>query len=470
MNTRELKNYLNNNYTVATEKWRRRNAYYYKDILRLIRYAVPRDSDVLQIGVNDGWLLHELNPKKAVFLALSPAIAHRGKELYPDIEFFEDGLEGELTLAGKFDYIILVNLLGLLPDIQAYLSRLHKVCGPSTRLVLTYYNYLWEPVVKLAEFLRIKQKQPVQNWLTEADIQNLLKLSGFEVVRSGRRQLLPKYIPVLSFLLNEFFAKLPLFNRLCFWNYVIVRPRPISTGFADYQVSVIVPARNEKGNIASIVERVPQMGAGTELVFVEGGSTDGTWEEIQKAVSSPSNHLRKIALRQSGRGKGDAVRLGFEKAGGDILMVLDADLTVDPAELPRFYEVLAKGQAEYAQGTRLVYPMEKGAMRFLNLLGNKFFSALFSWLLKQRIRDTLCGTKVLFAKDYRRLSVARDYFGNFDPFGDFDLIFGASKLGLNFAEIPVHYLPRQYGETNISRFRHGWLLLKMCIFAFLKLE
>ena len=114
--------------------------------------------------------------------------------------------------------------------------------------------------------------------------------------------------------------------------------------------------------------------------------------------------------------------------------------------------------------------MEEKAMRFLNLLGNKFFSLMFSWLLDQRFKDTLCGTKVLFKSDYEQLKKGRKFFGEFDPFGDFDLIFGASKLNLKLVEIPIRYKERTYGMTNIRRFRHGLLLFKMCFFAFKKIK
>ncbi|MDP2724847.1 MAG: glycosyltransferase family 2 protein [Syntrophales bacterium] len=170
-------------------------------------------------------------------------------------------------------------------------------------------------------------------------------------------------------------------------------------------------------------------------------------------------------LRQSGVGKGDAVRLGFAHAKGDILMILDADLTVPPECLPRFYDVLHRGKGEFANGVRLVYPMEKEAMRFLNLMGNKFFSRAFSWLLGQPIKDTLCGTKTLWKSDYDRIVANRSHFGDFDPFGDFDLLFGAAKLNIKIHEVPIRYMERSYGATNIQRWRHGWLLLKMVFFA-----
>jgi glycosyltransferase involved in cell wall biosynthesis len=232
---------------------------------------------------------------------------------------------------------------------------------------------------------------------------------------------------------------------------------------------VIIPARNEAGNIPAIFARTPQMGEGTELVLVEGHSRDKTYAAIEATVAEHPERSCQL-LRQTGIGKGDAVRLGFSRARGDVLMILDADLTVPPEDLPRFYEALVSGKGEFINGVRLVYPMEGQAMRFLNLLGNKFFSLAFSWLLGQSIKDTLCGTKVLWKKDYEAITNNRAYFGNFDPFGDFDLIFGAAKLNLKITDLPIRYRERTYGTTNIQRWKHGWLLLKMVLFAARRLK
>jgi glycosyltransferase involved in cell wall biosynthesis len=230
------------------------------------------------------------------------------------------------------------------------------------------------------------------------------------------------------------------------------------------RVSIIIPARNEAGHISQIFERVPEMGRETELVFIEGHSKDNTYAVIEKAIADHPERPSQL-LRQTGIGKGDAVRLGFAHAHGEVLMIWDADLTVPPEDLPRFYEALCAGKGEFINGVRLVYPMEKDAMRFLNLLGNKFFSMAFSWLLGQPIKDTLCGTKVLWKSDYEKIAANRKYFGDFDPFGDFDLIFGATKLNLKIVDLPIRYRERTYGTTNIHRWKHGWLLLKMVLFA-----
>lgn len=452
------------------EQWRRRNQYYYNDILRLLRFSVMEGSSVLQVGNDDGWIVNSLNPSRGVCVTMSEALAREGEKKFKDIEFVVDIHEDQLALNEQFDYVVLINSIGSVPDLQSYFARLAPVVKPSTRVIITYYNYLWQPIVRLAEMLGLKQKLPIQHWLSSIDINNILTLTGFEVIKEGRRMLFPKHVPILAEFCNGVLGRLPLIDRFCFCNYAIARPRFPSAGDTPRSVSVIVPARNECGTIEAVVKRVPDMGAWTEIIFVEWGSTDGTWEEIQRVYEAYRDKRRIRIFQHETPNKGDKVRKGFAEAQGDILMILDSDLSVSPEYFPRFYHVIASGLAEYVHGNRLIYPMEKEAMRFLNLVANKFFSFAFSWLLKQRLKDTLCGTKVLLREDYRKLEKNREYFGEFDPFGDFDLVFGAGKLALKMIEIPVHYKERIYGRTNISRFRHGWLLLKMLVFAMRKFE
>lgn len=234
-------------------------------------------------------------------------------------------------------------------------------------------------------------------------------------------------------------------------------------------VSVIIPARNESGNIPGIVSRVPEMGAGTELIFVEGHSTDDTYQKIENEIAVNPERNCKL-FRQNGMGKGDAVRLGLANASGDVLIILDADLTVPPEDLPRFYEAIHSNEAELVNGVRFVYPMESQAMRFIDRLGNKFFNLALSWVLSQRVKDTLCGTKALRKSDFEKIATIRGDFGEYDPFGDFDLLFGAAKLNLEIVDLPIHYRKRTYGKTKTRRWRDGWLLLKALFFAVVRIK
>jgi hypothetical protein len=368
-----------------------------------------------------------------------------------------------LDLSEKFDVIILSDLLNDVWDVQTVLKNVAQLTKPRSRIIINVYSQLWQPFLKLAEWLDLSTPNLYQNWLSVEDITSLLNLAECEVIKQGQEIILPLPIPLFARLCNRFLVKFWPFKHLALTNFIVARPRAYTLAKQPF-VSVVIPARNEAGNIPDIVARSPEMGKLTELVFVEGHSSDNTYAAIEKEIARRPQRCCQL-LRQTGVGKGDAVRLGFAHARGDILIILDADMTVPPEDLPRFYEALCSGKGEFINGVRLVYPMEKQAMRFLNLVGNKFLSLPFSWLLGQTIKDTLCGTKALWKRDYEAIAANRAYFGEFDPFGDFDLIFGAVKLNLKITDLPIRYRERTYGTTNIQRWKHGWLLLKMVAFA-----
>lgn len=447
--------------------WKRRNWYYHTAIEKLLRFFVPLGASVLDVGSGTGDTLAALRPGRGVGVDISPNMVALARSKYAHYEWRVADAE-TLAIKGKFDYIIVSDLIGFLDDIEKTFHALVRVSGEQTRLIITYYNYLWEPALRIAEALGLKARLPFQNWVSSHDIENLLHLAGFEVIKSGRKMIMPFYIPFVSAFLNTIVANLPLFSRLGLIQYTVARLIPLAR--KEYSVSVVIPTRNEKGNIERAVREMPNFGTHMELIFVEGHSNDGTLDEI-KRVAEQYVHKRKIAWSvQDGIGKGDAVRKGFKMATGDVLMILDADLTVRPQDLPKFYEAIASGKGEFINGSRLVYQLEKESMRTFNIIGNKFFSMMFTWLLGQRIKDTLCGTKVLFRRDYEHIAAGRQYFGDFDPFGDFDLLFGAAKLGLQIVEVPVRYQARTYGVTNIQRWKHGLLLLQMMLFAIRKIK
>jgi SAM-dependent methyltransferase len=423
------------------------------------------------MGCGKADLLASLHPKRGVGIDFSEKTIARARELHPELDLRVMDAD-QLDLDEDFDYVILSNLVGDLPDIQHTLEGIHQVCHSGTRIVVTFYNQIWEPALKLGEEIGVKSPHTLQNWLSQDDLENLLLLTGYDVIRSGFKFFVPLRLPLISSMVNRTLSVLPVFRRFGLVTYTIARPQPgpVAPDPAP-TVTVLIPCRNERGNIEAAVRRTPDMGSHTEILFVDGNSTDGTVEEIKRVMETvgPTRDIR-LLHQGDGIGKGDAVRKGFAAAKGDILMILDADMTVPPEDLPKFYNALVSGKGEFVNGTRLVYPMEKQAMRFLNYLGNKFFSAAFTWILEQRFRDTLCGTKVLTRKNYEKIAAGRGYFGDFDPFGDFDLIFGAAKLNLKTLEVPIRYRERTYGDTNISRFRHGFLLLRMLPIAFRKLK
>ena len=496
------------------DRWQEINSYYYRDLARLHQFLIPVGCRVLEIGCGTGDLLSAIRPSVGVGIDLSPTTVNIAQKNHPHLRFYcadaetltpekigylsegpenwpEQGpVEGPIDEPQTFDYIICANAASYFSDIQTVFSRLKPFCTPRTRLIISFHNYLWEPLLKLGERIGQRRPQPPQNWLSMDDIANLLKITGYIPLKRGRRLLVPRYIPGISYFVNRYLAPLPVIKHFGLTNYVVARP-DFRAGFnanfrADSRksvaesrliddqvlpsVSVIIPARNEAGNIEDAIARLPQLGSQTEIIFVEGHSTDETWEAIQKKVRYYKGPFKLKAFQQTGKGKADAVRLGFAEATGDILMILDADLTVPPEDLPHFFEAIASNRGEFINGSRLLYPRSKEAMPWLNTLANKAFALMFSFLLEQPLKDTLCGTKVLWRTDYERITAGRSYFGDFDPFGDFDLLFGAAKLNLHLVEVPIRYQPRSYGSSNIAHVQEGLVLLKMCAYASRKLK
>jgi ubiquinone/menaquinone biosynthesis C-methylase UbiE len=442
-----------------------RGAGYHRRLEQVFRTVIPAGQKVIEIGCGEGDLLAALTPSFGVGVDFSGEMVRRAAGRHPGLHFIQGDAHDLSDLEGEFDAILLSDLVNDLWDVQGVFEQLRRFAAPHTRLVINSYSHLWEVPLSAAARLGLSKPNLPQNWLTKEDITNLLHLTGFDTVRRWTEVLWPLGTPVLAPACNRILVRLWPLRHLALANFIVARMLPQGGGPpVEPAVSVVVPARNEAGNIPEIVARVPEMGAGTEIVFVEGGSSDDTYGTIEREIAAHPERRCRL-LRQTGHGKGDAVRLGFGVATGEVLMILDADLTVPPEELPRFYRALVEGKGELINGVRLVYPMEQQAMRFANLLGNKFFSLVFSWLLGQPIKDTLCGTKVLRKRSYETIAAGRSYFGDFDPFGDFDLLFGAARLNLKIAELPVRYRERTYGTTNIRRWRHGLLLLRMVAFA-----
>lgn len=443
---------------------------YHTKLQVLYQNIVPKGSSILEIGCGKGDLLASLEPDRGVGVDFSQKMLNHAQRAYPSMKFILAEAHDLSLLETTFDVIIFSDLLNDLWDVQSFLDQLQGFCTPSTRIIFNCHSQLWELPLRLAQRLGLATTMLPQNRLTIGDIRGLLHLTGFEVVSFSREILFPLPVPLMAALCNRYLAKLKPFSYLNLTNLVVARPLPAPRlNELKPTVSVIIPARNEAGNIAGLLERVPRMGSATEIIFVEGDSCDNTYQTIVEEIANRPEMNARV-LRQTGTGKGDAVRMGFEQAHGDIVMILDADMTVAPEYLTKFYLALYERRGEFINGVRLVYPMHEKAMRFFNLIANKFFSMAFTWLLGQPVKDTLCGTKALWRSDYQRLAAQRSSFGILDPFGDFDLLFGATLLNLKTIDLPVRYDERTYGTTNISRWSHGWLLFRMIITAARKLK
>jgi SAM-dependent methyltransferase len=451
------------------DRWIDSNRYYYDYITKVLRFIVEPQSSVLQLKSETGYFLNAVNPKRGVGIDPSTKMVEIAKTKFPHLQFEAQDIE-DFRLSDTFDYILLTGALSDVVDVQKTLLNLKHVANSRSRVVITIYNRLWQPVLSLATRLRLKIPQPTQNWLSLDDIENLLRITGYETIKHFNVMLLPKKIPVISFLFNNIISKLPLFKHLCFSHILVAKKIVSRQNYSDYSVSVIVPCKNEFGNVRDAAARIPIMGKHTEIIFCDDQSEDGTRDEILRVMELfPEKDIKLV--HGPGICKAKNVWSGFDSAKGDILMILDADLTVIPEELPYFFQTIVEGAGDFINGSRLIYPTQENAMKFFNVLGNKFFSLFFSYIMGQKIKDTLCGTKVLWREDYFRLKKYIGTWGKIDLWGDYDLLFGATKTNLKIVDLPVHYFERTYGQTKMKKvILNGLRMLNISLAALFKLK
>ena len=449
------------------ELWINSNRYYYDYLKRLLRFIVEPKRRVLEIRCQTGHLLASVEPARGVGVEISQVMVERACRSHPQLHFVQADPE-EIDLGEKFDYILFSHIYDTIDILRAFV-QIRQHCTAQTRLLIINYNHLWQPLLELATKLGLRSCFVEPNWVSEYDVRDFLNLAGFRAVRTHRLILFPKWIPLISNLLNNFVAKLPGLRRLCMMQVIVARPEPEPNAEEDVSVSVVIPCRNEHGNVQPAVERLPEMGRHTEIIFCNDKSTDGTPDEILRIQALYPN--RDIRLVEGpGLGKAENIWTGFRAARGDVLMILDGDLSVMPEELPYFFHVLVSHRGEFINGSRLIYPMATKAMKFANMIGNKFFGMVFSFLLDQRIKDTLCGTKVLWRGDWLRMERILNTWGIKDIWGDYELLFGASRLHLEVVEVPVHYQERIYGVTKMTKvFSNGLRMLRICFHVWYRL-
>ena len=474
---KEILEKIKNHYNSLAEnrqKWYHRNKFYHKEILKYYKFSIPENSSILELGCGTGDLIGNLSPSYGVGVDISEEMLKIAQKNFPDIEFVCQNIE-EFSIKYKFDYIIISGTLGSVRNIQRLLKRISAFSTTDTRIIIDYYNPLWSPIIRLGQKIKLKMPEIVTNWLSLEDIENFLYITGYQVTKHDFLLIFPKYIPLLTAFLNKFLGKLPIIRRLSLTQTVIARIDQSPDNVNELTTSVVITCRDEEQNIEGLVTRIPQMGKHTEILFVEGHSVDNTVGKIKEMIKKYPDKDIKL-LKQKGIGQGDAFLVGFDEAKGDFVIWVEADLTIPPEEAYLFWEAFISGRGEYINGSRFIYKMEKKAMPFLNFIGNRFFGNLFTMLLKQRFTDTLCGFKAISKKNYLKIRKQIDYFGDFDPFGDFELIFGAVKNNLKVSEIPVHYKPRVYGQSKAygqsfkSFLTHAFLLLKMSWIAFKKIS
>lgn len=442
------------------DKFKEKNRYYYDHIKRFLTENVPVGARVLEVGCGTGELLNHAKPAYGYGIDLSEGMIEIARAKFPHLTFGVGEAEN-CSVPEWFEYVLMIDLLDHVHDVWDVLRGIECAVRENTILCIATINPLWQPIFNVAEWLKLKMPEGPHNFIPIDDIVNLLEILDYRILRKEMRFLVPKRIPFISEFINKHISKIPILRNLCAVQAIVAQKLAPSQEKA-YSCTVVVPCHNEVGNVEECVRTVPQMGRGTQLMFVNDGSTDGTLEKLEQ-LKTQYPHIGVISYPDN-RGKGYAVREAFQAASGDILMILDADLTVPAEDLREFYYVLAHGKARFVNGSRLVYPLENQSMRTVNLWGNQFFGMIMSWLVGQHISDTLCGSKALFRADYMKMKMGTD------KWGDYDLLFGASRLNLKIAEVPIHYLQRRHGASKMRTFHHGLLLARMCLWGFFHIK
>ena len=376
------------------ERWRKFNAAYHEDDLKFMRFLIPPGKRVLELGCGTGDLLAALEPSYGVGIDFGAQTLARARQRSSRTHLHTGRCRGAGDAGG---YRRSVRLYRRSPTPSACSKTstarcdlIHKLCAPSTRIVISYYSHLWEPMLKTAEAVGLRRKQPKINYIATTDFLNLMDLADFEVISREQRQLLPqRWFGLGPPSSTASSRRLPGIRKLCLRTYLVGRPVRLFPE-RKFSASILIPCRNERGNIENAIKRMPRFGSAQEILFVEGNSSDGTFEECERVRDAYRGQWDITVLKQDGKGKGDAVRKGFAAAKNDVLMILDADLTMPPEALPKYHAVIESGKADFVNGTRLVYPMENEAMRPLNFIANRCFAYLFSYLVNTRLTDTLC--------------------------------------------------------------------------------
>lgn len=434
------------------DKWKSKNSYYHDQLKRFYALTIPKGKKIFEIGCSTGDLLSYLEPSYGFGIDIAESMIEIAKEKYPWLNFAVADID-TLNTDNKFDYVILSNLIEYVSDCCGFFRILRKILSDDTKVIITNVNPLWEPVMALGIKLKLKTPDIQRNYITKKDLINMLALCDYDIIEDGFRIIFPQKFFWISDFINKLFSRIPGINNLCCLQYIIIRDRPKISHAKELSCSVIVPCFNESENIKRCIERIPQMGKFTQIIVVDDGSTDGTADIVRELIERNKDVL--LISHPLNLGKAAAIKTGFENAEGDIVIILDADMAVPPEELPQLFFAIAEGKAEFVNGTRMVYPMEKGAMRFLNFLGNKMFGIILSLLTGQRNTDTLCGTKAILRKYYKYIDINSSW-------GDFDLLFAAAKLKLKTVEMPVHYRRRTAGSSKMRTIRVAFSLLKVC--------
>tara|TARA_B110000977_G_scaffold125183_1_gene160299 strand:+ start:1495 stop:2904 length:1410 start_codon:yes stop_codon:yes gene_type:complete len=355
--------------------------------------------------------------------------------------------EDEINKNLNFDHIVIADI-----EHQKFITKnlidLNEKIDNECRVIVLSKSIFWSTLINF--YKKIKNIGPDKNnFLPYSNLRKIFLNTNFEIVKNEKIIFFPFQFSLLTKFINQIF-RFPVLNFFCMINLTVLKKVQKKNYQAEgKKISFIIPCKNEGGNIKFFYEKIINSTINAEFLFGNDNSSDNTLDEIKKLQQAIPNKEIKI-YDGPGVCKSENVYKGINLASGEIILIYDADLTVSFDDLVNSINLLLKTDADFINCTRMIMPQQKNAMKFLNFYGNLFFAFLFSILFKQKITDTLCGTKIFFKKDWEQIKKYNNTWGAKDLWGDFDLLLGAYKNNLKIVENPISYTDRKEDETKMT--------------------
>lgn len=365
----------------------------------------------------------------------------------------------------KYDCIVLSDMFEVNDDILGLLKLLKKNLNNDGTILLTSITPIWDGVLSILEMLNLKNKSKKRSYIHLNKLSAVLDTINFQITGKRTRQYFPFKLFYFGNIINNFLEIILYFFNFGIRSYFTIKEIEDTAEKDVLSKTIIVPAKNEEGNLNELINRIPYLGNNVEVIISCGISNDNT---LGMAKSLKSDNFIIKVIEQTSKGKANAVWEACEQSSNDLIAILDADLSVDPEELSSFFELIETKKCDFVNGTRLIYSMEKGSMRFINNFGNRLFQYVVSKIIRLPLTDSLCGTKVFKKNLYEKIKKWQSVVKIKDPFGDFDLLFAAAYSSQKIVEYPIHYRARKYGTTQIRRFKDGFKLIKYLSVSFYK--
>lgn len=439
--------------------WKEKNWYYHNQLKQIFKDVIKENSKVLQIGYGLGDILAALYPKKGVSFDDDKDILAISRRRYPIFKFTDFNFNKN-KVNDKFDYVIYPNSLEHFDDIQTVFENVYPALSRSSKVVVASVNPRWEQIFYILEKLKLKRPESSRNWLRIENIKNLLEVSGYKVIDSGFRIILPVSIPLISGIINKVIRNIKILSRFCVEQFVVAQKETFSIN-NNLSCSVVIPTYNQAELLEYCIESIPNVGKKMQIVVVDDASSDRT-EQVMKSLSKKHHNIKYIRNERP-QGEEKSLKIGIESVDLDIILTYDAKMSIPSSELVRFYNVLASKRADFVSGMRFIYPLEGQRLRQLTIIGNIIFSYLYSLFLNQRVFDPLCSIKGFYKKNYSKIKISNNN-------TLLDLLIKAAENKAKILEIPVHYSLESYLENKPHTLARLGILTKGVFYGIWRLK